>query len=72
MFYDISEPLKFIEKTSDLLNDNGSILIEVNYAKSFFERKNVDMLGQEHLIYYFIDTFSNISRQGFGQVKTKH
>jgi 2-polyprenyl-3-methyl-5-hydroxy-6-metoxy-1,4-benzoquinol methylase len=60
MFYDISEPLKFIEKTSDLLNDNGSILIEVNYAKSFFERKNVDMLGQEHLIYYFIDTFSKL------------
>jgi hypothetical protein len=39
------------------------MLIEVNYAKSFFERQNVDMLGQEHLIYYFIETFSDLISQ---------
>ena len=60
MFYDVSEPLKFIEKARDLLTPDGLILIEVNYAKSFFERQNVDMLGQEHLIYYFIETFDDL------------
>lgn len=60
MFYDVPEPLSFIEKLRDLLTSEGVIVIEVNYAKSFFERKNVDMLGQEHLIYYFIETFSNL------------
>ena len=60
MFYDVSEPLRFIKKAQDLLTPDGLILIEVNYAKSFFERKNVDMLGQEHLIYYFIETFSDL------------
>ena len=60
MFYDVAEPLKFIEKARDLLTPDGLILIEVNYAKSFFERQNVDMLGQEHLIYYFIETFDDL------------
>tara|TARA_B100001248_G_scaffold248940_1_gene221679 strand:- start:26576 stop:27838 length:1263 start_codon:yes stop_codon:yes gene_type:complete len=60
MFYDVSEPLSFIEKLRELLTPEGVIVIEVNYAKSFFERQNVDMLGQEHLIYYFIETFSNL------------
>jgi len=60
MFYDVPEPLKFIEKARDLLTPEGLILIEVNYAKSFFERQNVDMLGQEHLIYYFIETFADL------------
>ena len=60
MFYDVPEPLSFIEKLRELLSPEGVIVIEVNYAKSFFERQNVDMLGQEHLIYYFIETFSNL------------
>jgi SAM-dependent methyltransferase len=60
MFYDVPEPLSFIEKLRQLLTPEGVIVIEVNYAKSFFERQNVDMLGQEHLIYYFIKTFSNL------------
>ena len=60
MFYDVPEPLSFIEKLRELLTPEGVIVIEVNYAKSFFERQNVDMLGQEHLIYYFIKTFSNL------------
>lgn len=60
MFYDVPEPLDFIKKARDLLAPEGIIIIEVNYAKSFFERQNVDMLGQEHLIYYFIKTFSNL------------
>jgi len=63
MFYDVAEPLKFIEKARDLLTPDGLMLIEVNYAKSFFERQNVDMLGQEHLIYYFIETFSDLISQ---------
>ncbi|MDB9985994.1 class I SAM-dependent methyltransferase [Pelagibacterales bacterium] len=60
MFYDVPEPLSFIEKLAELLTQEGAIVIEVNYAKSFFERQNIDMLGQEHLIYYFIQTFSNL------------
>ena len=39
------------------------MLIEVNYAKTFLERKNVDMLGQEHLIFYFIKTFQEIIKK---------
>ena len=63
IFYDVPEPLKFIEKARDLLTPDGLIVIEVNYAKSFFERQNVDMLGQDHLIYYFIETFADLISQ---------
>ena len=57
MFYDVEDPNKFLLECKKRLNENGLLLIEVNYAKTFLERKNVDMLGQEHLIFYFIKTF---------------
>tara|TARA_Y100001968_G_C19374815_1_gene727052 strand:- start:382 stop:1413 length:1032 start_codon:yes stop_codon:yes gene_type:complete len=60
MFYDISEPIEFLSGIKLLLKDSGKAIIEVNYAKDFFQKKNVDMLGQEHLIYYFIQTFDKI------------
>ena len=63
MFYDVPNPLDFILKAKDLLSDSGVLVIEVNYAKSFFERENIDMLGQEHLIYYFINTFSKLIKE---------
>ena len=63
MFYDVSEPAEFLSGIKYLLKDTGRAIIEVNYAKDFFQRKNVDMLGQEHLIYYFIKTFEKICRE---------
>ena len=63
MFYDVSEPIEFLSGIKLLLKDTGKAIIEVNYAKDFFQKKNVDMLGQEHLIYYFIRTFEIISQK---------
>ncbi|NBQ80329.1 MAG: methyltransferase domain-containing protein [Betaproteobacteria bacterium] len=60
MFYDVPDPVEFLSGIELLLREDGVALIEVNYAKSFFERSNVDMLGQEHLIYYFISTFQKV------------
>ena len=57
MFYDVEKPQAFLNLCESKLTDNGTLIIEVNYAKSFLERKNIDMLGQEHLIYYFLSTF---------------
>tara|TARA_B100000242_G_C43052908_1_gene492044 strand:+ start:422 stop:1675 length:1254 start_codon:yes stop_codon:yes gene_type:complete len=57
MFYDVREPLVFLSECKSRLETDGKLIIEVNYAKTFLERENVDMLGQEHLIYYFINTF---------------
>lgn len=57
MFYDVRDPLKFLNQCKSRLEVDGKLIIEVNYAKTFLERENVDMLGQEHLIYYFINTF---------------
>ena len=63
MFYDVPDPVSFLEDVRDLLADNGKAIIEVNYAKSFLEKQNIDMLGQEHLVYYFIKTFQIVSKQ---------
>ncbi len=60
MFYDISDPIEFLSGIKFLLKNTGKAVVEVNYAKDFFNKKNVDMLGQEHLIYYFIETFEKI------------
>jgi len=60
MFYDVERPIEFLKKCKEHMHEKSSLVIEVNYAKLFFERGNVDMLGQEHLIYYSIDTFKKI------------
>lgn len=63
MFYDVPKPAVFLDAIASILQDDGTVLIEVNYAKHFFERKNVDMLGQEHLVYYTIDSFTKVAQQ---------
>jgi len=60
MFYDVEKPQDFLKLCEKKLTENGTLIIEVNYAKSFLERKNIDMLGQEHLVYYFISTFEKL------------
>ena len=60
MFYDVEDPQLFIRNLEKRLNPDGLAVIEVNYAKFFIERGNVDMLGHEHLIYYFISTFEGL------------
>lgn len=63
MFYDIADPVSFLKNMKGLLSEHGQIIIEVNYAKDFFEKGNVDMLGQEHLIYYFISTMDSVCQK---------
>jgi 2-polyprenyl-3-methyl-5-hydroxy-6-metoxy-1,4-benzoquinol methylase len=63
VFYDVEDPLDFLTAIKEIIADTGKIIIEVNYAKSFFDKQNIDMLGQEHLIYYFIKTFSTLCSQ---------
>lgn len=60
MFYDVDKPQDFLNLCESKLADKGTLIIEVNYAKSFLERKNIDMLGQEHLVYYFLSTFQTL------------
>ena len=63
MFYDIAEPISFLHNMKSVLSERGQIIIEVNYAKDFFEKGNVDMLGQEHLVYYFISTMESVCQK---------
>ena len=63
MFYDVEKPKDFLNLCESKLTDKGTLIIEVNYAKSFLERKNIDMLGQEHLVYYFLSTFQNLLKE---------
>ena len=60
MFYDVEKPQDFLNLCESKLTDSGTLIIEVNYAKSFLDRKNIDMLGQEHLVYYFLSTFNTL------------
>ena len=60
VFYDIVQARDALRLMDELLAPSGRIIIEVNYALSFFEHGNVDMLGQEHINYYFVNTFKRL------------
>jgi SAM-dependent methyltransferase len=51
MFYDVEDPNKFLIECKKRLNENGLLLIEVNYAKTFLERKNVDSVKSGDIIF---------------------
>lgn len=63
MFYDVPMPVDFLKNIKSILTEAGIAIIEVNYAKTFLEKQNIDMLGQEHLVYYFIKTFMIVAER---------
>jgi 2-polyprenyl-3-methyl-5-hydroxy-6-metoxy-1,4-benzoquinol methylase len=60
VFYDFDKPIESINTMSSLLSNQGRVVIEVNYQKSFLSNANLDMLGHEHLVYYSIKSFQKL------------
>lgn len=56
MFYDIDDPLEFLENIKEILDKNGIFVIQMNYLKTMMENVAVDNILHEHLTYYSIQS----------------
>jgi hypothetical protein len=52
MFYDLEQPLKFMEEVFDILADDGIWVFEQSYMPTMLETRSFDTICQEHLEYY--------------------
>lgn len=52
MFYDVPDPLRFLQDVEFFLHENGVFILQMNYVKSMLEQNAFDNIGHEHLAYY--------------------
>lgn len=53
MFYDLPNPMQFVQDVSDILDDNGGLwVMEQSYMPTMIERNSFDTICHEHLEYY--------------------
>jgi NDP-4-keto-2,6-dideoxyhexose 3-C-methyltransferase len=52
MFYDLPNPLKFVQDIYDILDDDGVWMMEMSYLPAMLEANAYDNVCHEHLEYY--------------------
>lgn len=52
MFYDLEEPISFVEQVYDVLDNDGIWIFEQSYMPLMIERNAYDTICHEHLEYY--------------------
>jgi len=52
MFYDLEEPNKFVEDIVKILENDGVLVIQMNYLMTMLENNAFDNIVHEHLEYY--------------------
>lgn len=54
MFYDLEEPMKFVQAVYDTLDDQGVWIFEQSYLPSMLDTLSYDTICHEHLEYYTV------------------
>jgi NDP-4-keto-2,6-dideoxyhexose 3-C-methyltransferase len=60
MFYDLEDPAKFCRDIVQLLRQDGTFLVQMNYLPSMLENDNFDNICHEHLGYYSLKSLKRI------------
>lgn len=60
MFYDLSEPLQFLKDCQELLDEDGVLIIQMNYLKTMLDDTAFDNICHEHLTYYSLLTMCDL------------
>ncbi len=60
MFYDLSDPKKFVADIDHILDQNGVWCVQISYLVSMLKFNNFYDICHEHLSYYSIETFESI------------
>ena len=66
MFYDLDDPMKFVQNVHDLLVDDGLWIVELTYGSWMKETLAFDTICHEHALYYDLNQLVNLfSKNGF-------
>jgi NDP-4-keto-2,6-dideoxyhexose 3-C-methyltransferase len=60
MFYDLEDPLQFVEDVASVLSDTGVWVMELHYMPLMLERNAFDAVVHEHLEYYSLSVIERL------------
>lgn len=60
MFYDLSEPKKFVNDINDILDEDGLWCVQISYLLSMIKNVNFYDICHEHLSYYSLKVFERL------------
>lgn len=63
MFYDLTDPERFVEDVKHVLKDDGLWVVEMNYTGDMIESLGYDMISHEHVAYYTFLTFEYLMKR---------
>ena len=63
MFYDVDDPVSFVNDIDYFLDNNGIWVVEMNYLGDMILKSTFDMIGHEHLTYYSLVSFKNLLKK---------
>ena len=52
MFYDLENPVKFVQNIKSILKENGIWIFELSYLLEMLKNNSYDTICHEHLEYY--------------------
>ncbi len=72
MFYDLENPVDFVEQVKAILSDEGIWIFEVSYMPAMLAMNSYDTICHEHLEYYSFSVIENLmQRCGMKVVKVE-
>lgn len=60
MFYDLPDPVSFLNDVHDVLKDDGLFVIQMSYTPLMVCQMAFDNICHEHLMYYTLHSLSNV------------
>jgi NDP-4-keto-2,6-dideoxyhexose 3-C-methyltransferase len=56
MFYDLADPIAFLQECGEVLRKDGVLIVQMNYLTTMLENCAVDNVCHEHLTYFCMQT----------------
>lgn len=63
MFYDLDDPVGFMEQIASLLSDDGVFALELSYFPLFLENLTYDQICHEHVTYLAVRDFQRMAEK---------
>lgn len=63
MFYDLENPVAFVNSIKTILSDEGAWIFEVSYMPTMLEMNSYDTICHEHLEYYSFSVIENLMQR---------
>ena len=63
MFYDLPEPVAFLNEVYDVLHDDGLFVVQMSYTPLMIQQMAFDNICHEHLMYYSLHSFKYVAEK---------